>query len=370
MEALLQKLWYGGRALAWPVWPLSLLFQAVSVSRRRRQQRAAAAEELSLPVVVVGNISVGGTGKTPLLIALAQALQQAGLRPGIVSRGYGGKAPHYPFSVTPASDPAESGDEALLISAATGCPVVVDPDRLSAVRQLEAEGRCDVILSDDGLQHYRMPRTVEMVVIDGQRGLGNGFCLPAGPLRESSDRLATVDFVVVNGEPAPALLNQLARAGVTLRDDAVAGFGETTSETPQAGKPVSEKPRPGKVMLHRIALEPAQLRTLKPGQALPPSDWQGLRQVHAVAGIGHPERFFATLESLGFDVIRHPFPDHHEFVAEDLAFGDGLPVLMTAKDAVKCQPFAEDHHWVLDVRMRIPEALLTALLLQLRASGA
>lgn len=345
MEALLQKFWYGGRALAWPVWPLSLLFRAVSDARRRRQQRAAADEALSVPVVVVGNISVGGTGKTPLLIALARALQRAGLRPGIVSRGYGGKAPHYPFSVTTASDPAESGDEALLIRIATGCPVVVDPDRLSAVRRLESDGECDVVLSDDGLQHYRMPRTVEMVVIDGQRGLGNGFCLPAGPLRESPERLATVDFVVVNGEPVPTLLTQLARSGVAPPDD--------------------DCTLPEKTPLHRIALEPSQLRTLKPGQTLPPSDWPGPRQVHAVAGIGHPERFFSTLESLGFGVIRHPFPDHHEFSAADLAFGDGLPVLMTAKDAVKCQAFAEDHYWVLDVRMRVPEALLTALLSRL-----
>lgn len=334
MEALLQRLWYGERRLAWLLWPLSLLFRSVSARRRRRLQRDAVSTTLSLPVVVVGNISVGGTGKTPLLIALAKELQQAGLRPGVVSRGYGGKAHYYPFLVTSDADPTESGDEALLISAATQCPVVVDPDRLSAVRRLEAENACDVVLSDDGLQHYRMPRTVEIVVIDGQRGLGNGFCLPAGPLREPPERLADVDFVVINGEPSPRLLSQLTQVDAGLHHRGV----------------------------HRVALEPSRLRTLKPGQSLSPSEWSGPRQVHGVAGIGHPERFFATLEALGFEVLRHSFPDHHEFVAEDLMFGDDLPVLMTAKDAVKCQSFAQDHHWVLDVQVRIPEELLTTLL--------
>lgn len=332
MEALLQKLWYGRRGPACLLWPLSLLFRGVSAMRRRRQQRGAANERLLLPVVVVGNISVGGTGKTPLLIALANSLRQAGLRPGMVSRGYGGRAPAYPFPVTPNSDPAHSGDEALLISAATGCPVVVDPDRLSAVRWLEAQGNCDVILSDDGLQHYRMPRTVEIAVIDGARGLGNGFCLPAGPLREPPARLGSVDFVIINGEPSPTVASQLTGLGIRA--------------------------------CHQVMLEATQLRSLKPGRAFPPADWSGPRQVHAIAGIGHPERFFSTLEALDFDVLRHPFPDHHEFVAADLVFGDDLPVLMTAKDAVKCRPFAEDHHWVLDVQVQIPESLLTALLSQ------
>lgn len=357
MEAFLQRLWYDGRGPAWLLWPLSLLFRGVSASRRRRQERRAGSETLSVPVVVVGNINVGGTGKTPLLIALAKSLTQAGLRPGIVSRGYGGNAPCYPFLVTPTSGPNESGDEALLISTATECPVVVDPDRLRAVRWLEAADSCDVVLSDDGLQHYRMPRTVEIAVIDGQRGLGNGFCLPAGPLREPPGRLSSVDFAVINGEPSPRLLRQLA--AVSGLQAAVVDLQAAVSGLPAAVAGLQDSP------VYHVALEPAQLRSLKPGQSFAPSDWRGPRQVHGVAGIGHPERFFATLESLGFDVLPHPFPDHHEFVAEDLVFGDGLPVLMTAKDAVKCRSFAQEHHWVLDVQVRIPEALLTALLRRL-----
>lgn len=334
MGALLQRLWYGSSFFAWLLWPVSLLFRGISTLRRRQQQKRAADERLSLPVVVVGNISVGGTGKTPLLIALAQALQGAGLRPGIVSRGYGGRAPYHPFVVTPDADPAHSGDESLLISMVTGCPVVIDPERLRAVRWLEEQNACDVILSDDGLQHYRMPRTVEIAVIDGTRGLGNGHCLPAGPLREPPERLTAVNFVVVNGEPSERLRRQLA----------------------------------GVKTVHTMALEPDRFRSLAGGDVLALWQWSTSWRVHAVAGIGHPERFFGTLEKLGFEVIPHAFPDHHDFLAADLAFGDDLPVVMTAKDAVKCRSFAEDRHWVLDVSARVPDALIADLLTLLAAA--
>lgn len=337
MSALLQRLWYGDSLLCWLLWPLSILFRVVSAVRRRRQQRQAAREEVSLPVVVVGNISVGGTGKTPLLITLARSLVSVGLRPGIVSRGYGGRAPHYPLAVTPDSNPAHSGDEALLISITTGCPVVVDPERLRAVRWLEKQNICDVILSDDGLQHYRMPRTIEMAVVDGTRGLGNGHCLPAGPLREPLARLDDVNFVVVNGAASKRLRQQL-----------------NSLKT-----------------VHTMLLKPERLRRVDDHQAYSMTlrQWPGPWRVHAVAGIGHPDRFFTTLAELGFEVIPHVFPDHHDFSAADLAFGDDLPIVMTAKDAVKCRSFAAEHHWVLDVSAQVPDELIAVLLAQLSAAG-
>ncbi len=335
MSRLVQHLWYGNSPLAWLLWPASLLFTRVSARRRRRLQAQADRTLLSLPVVVVGNISVGGTGKTPLLIALVAALQARGYRPGVVSRGHGGRPPSLPFDVAPDTNPEHSGDEALLISQLAGCPVVVDPDRLRAVHWLEQQGDCDLILSDDGLQHYRLPRTVELAVVDGARGLGNGLCLPAGPLREPPGRLAEVDAVVINGEPVASL---------------------------EAALPVSTPVYP-------MTLRPDRLRPLAGGEPLDPHNWPHSRRIHAVAGIGHPQRFFTTLAQLGFEVIPHAFPDHHGFVAADLAFDDGLPVVMTAKDAVKCRKLASEHHWVLDVSARVPDTLVDDLCARLEAAG-
>lgn len=334
----LQRTWHHGGVFAIVLWPLSLLFRLVAGVRRSVLRKHSAKEHLSVPVVVVGNLSVGGAGKTPLLMALARTLAAEGYRPGVVSRGYGGRAPVYPFNVEPDSSPEESGDEPLLIRRVTGCPVVVDPQRLRAVRFLEAEDQCDIILSDDGLQHYRLPRTLEIAVIDGQRGLGNGLCLPAGPLREPPQRLLSVDFVVSNGELSPRLLRQLNKVG------------------------------PSSVSV--ISLQPAALRSLTCGEVLKPDRWQQSRRVHGVAGIGYPERFFATLVELGFSVIPHSFPDHHNFSAEDVRFDDDLPVVMTAKDAVKCQSFATDKHWALEVEARIPDDFVQQLLQRLRESSS
>ncbi len=312
----LERAWYrpGGwiRVLA----PVGWLFTLSARWRRRWLQRRHQGTRFAVPVVVIGNISVGGTGKTPLLIALAQRLRARGRRPGIVSRGYGGAAGREPLLVTAAHGADAVGDEPCLLAHAAGCPVVVCPDRRAAVLWLLAHCDCDLVLSDDGLQHYRLHRDFEIAVVDGARGLGNGRCLPAGPLREPPSRLDEVDAVVVNGG---------------------------------AYRP----PR----TCYRMQLRPLGFRHLASGRRLAVdaflgeqrTDMRGSPRVHAVAGIGNPERLRATLEALGFVVDLRPRPDHHVFSAADLAFSDRLPVVITAKDAVKCETIANAQTWVLDV---------------------
>ena len=261
--------------------------------------------KLSVPVIVVGNITVGGTGKTPLVIWLVAFFKQKGRRPGIVTRGYRGRAQAWPQSVLPSSGPDQVGDEAVLLARRGACPVVADPDRVRAAQLLVRDHGCDVIVSDDGLQHLRLARDIEIAVIDGERRFGNGLCLPAGPLREPVSRLDRVSLRVTNGK---------------------ARTGELGMEFVETGL----------------------CRVNSPAQAVAVADFHE-RQVHAVAGIGHPSRFFAQLLRLGFDVIEHPFPDHHRFTPADIVFDDNKPVIMTQKDAVKCEPFANDRHWYLSV---------------------
>jgi tetraacyldisaccharide 4'-kinase len=312
----LERAWYrpGGWIIA--LAPLGCLFAAIAGWRRRYLQRRYQGMRFAAPVVVIGNISVGGTGKTPLLIALAERLRARGRRPGIVSRGYGGAPGPVPVLVTPAHDAEVAGDEPCLLARTTGCPVVVCPDRRAAVIWLVAHCDCDLVLSDDGLQHYRLHRDFEIAVVDGARGLGNGRCLPAGPLREPPSRLAEVDALVVNGADY----------------------------------------RPSHAC-YQMQLRPRWFRHLVSGHQVAaedfPGDWpnelRGLPRVHAVAGIGHPERLRATLEELGFAVDLHPKPDHHQFSVADLTFPDDLPVVITTKDAVKCETIANAHTWVLEV---------------------
>ncbi|MCI0668000.1 MAG: tetraacyldisaccharide 4'-kinase [Methylococcaceae bacterium] len=270
------------------------------------------------PVVVVGNLSVGGTGKTPLVIWLAEFLARHGWKPGIVSRGYGGRKVAWPRQVRPDSDPREVGDEALLISRRTGCPMAVDPDRVRAARSLREQARCDIILSDDGLQHYALKRDIEIVVVDSTRLFGNGYCLPVGPLREKSSRLKQVDLVVYNGSPGPA------------------GF---------------EMNLIGDVAVNNRSAE------LK----VPLAEFSSSR-CHALAGIGNPGRFFDHLKARGLRVDSHSFPDHHAFIAADLCFGDDAPVLMTEKDAVKCAGFSQPNHWHVPVAARLERGFEIRLL--------
>ena len=310
--AWLTRIWYTGSEAPWYLRPLAVLFGWIARLRRRRQQAQALALRPAAPVIVVGNIAVGGTGKTPFVIWLVERLRQWGWQPGVVSRGYGGTATSWPRQVTANSDPAVVGDEPVLIATRARCPVVVGPDRVAAVQQLLAGSDVDVVVSDDGLQHYRLWRDLEIVVVDATRGLGNGQLLPAGPLREPASRLAEVGAVVANG----------------------AGW------TTPAGRQIG---------MRLFALE---ARPLLDGKARPIGEFAG-QTVHAVAGIGNPARFFSMLSQQGIQLVMHPFPDHHPFTRADLEFGDALPVLMTEKDAVKCRAFAAANHWVVPVEAGI-----------------
>ncbi len=316
----LDHAWYSGAG--WLKWlrPLSVLFRQLVVRRMARKRRIGTANAgIPVPVVIVGNISIGGTGKTPLVIALIDMLRAAGYRPGVVSRGYGATPESYPWLVTANTRPEQGGDEPCLIVQRTGVPLMIDPDRPRAVQSLLSRYACDLIISDDGLQHYALPRDLEIAVIDGVRGLGNGRCLPEGPLREPPERLSVVDWVVINGADRCAGLPVLAESPV------------------------------------RMQLEPSALVPLTGGERLDPESWPYGRQVHAVAGIGNPARFFDTLKALGFEPIEHPLADHAEITPEMLDFEPTLPIIMTEKDAVKCRDFQKDGCWALQV-----DALLDA----------
>ncbi len=274
------------------LYPVSLIFLLLAALRRRLAGRGV---RLPVPVVVIGNLTVGGAGKTPLTIHLARALRERGRHPGIVSRGYGGAGAV--VEVTADADPASVGDEPLLLARHSACPVVIGRDRVAAARALlAAHPDCDLILSDDGLQHYRLGRDLEIVVFD-KRGIMNGWALPAGPLRESPKRLASADAVVLNGFAVPP--------------------------APTFGQPVFRMDLRGDVFV----------RIDDPAQTCSTADFVGLR-LHAVAGIGDPQRFFDHLATLGLNCEAHAFPDHHAYQRDDLAFvGDAI--LCTEKDAVK-----------------------------------
>ena len=307
------RFWLEGGPVARALAPLAAVYGGVVALRRGLYQRGWLGRPVSpVPVIVVGNLFVGGTGKTPLVAWLVARLREQGWQPGIVARGYGGRAGKGPVTVTAESDPGQVGDEPVLLARRCGVPVRVGADRPAAVRAAWQAG-CDVVVSDDGLQHYRMRRAAEIVVLDARRRLGNRRLLPAGPLREPAGRLATVDIVAVNGDAVPEGDSVFRlRPGSPLAVDG------------------SERPWPD-------------------GMA------------HAVAGIGHPERFFASLEEAGIRVAeRHVFPDHHAFSPGDFAFVDERPVVMTEKDAVKCRNLpGVDRLWYLPVEL-VPGAKLSA----------
>jgi tetraacyldisaccharide 4'-kinase len=316
---------------------------AVRLRRAAYAHGLLASRRVRRPVIVVGNITVGGSGKTPLVIWLCEQLAALGARPGVVLRGYGGRAAagSAPLLVQPDSDAAVVGDEALLLAQRTRVPVVVCANRVRAAQRLLQEP-VDVVVADDGLQHLALARDLELAVVDAARGLGNGYLLPAGPLREPPGRLAQFDAVVLNGERAA---------------DAVAGAAASAStDAVIAGLP------PGVVFEMRLLGE--QLWPLGGGAPVALRSLAGMR-VHAVAGIGHPQRFFGQLAAAGLQVIAHAFPDHHRYRAGELQFGDDLPLLMTEKDAVKCRSFAASNRWFLPVAASFPAAQADALRLQL-----
>ncbi len=314
----LQHHWYRYTPLHLLLYPLSLVFGALVALRRILYRSGVLASvRLPVPVVVVGNISVGGTGKTPLTLWLAQQLIEDGWHPGIISRGYRktDEGLQTPRAVSAEDSADEVGDEPLLMAQRELCPVWIGRDRPAVAQALlQAHPECDIILSDDGLQHYRLRRDAEIVVVDGTRRFGNGCLLPAGPLREPVSRLSKADAVVVNGGQTKGNEFAMRLEGATFYN------------------------------------------LLNPELAYAARDFDGQR-LHAIAGIGHPQRFFAQLHQLGLSCATHAFPDHHRYTAADIAFDDADAVLMTEKDAVKCAPFATEKHWVLRVDAQVNPAL-------------
>ena len=319
----LENIWYHNGVGKYLLIPFTPLFCFISFIRRWQHEHKRG-DLTKLPIIVVGNITIGGTGKTPLVISIVNYLKEAGYSPGIISRGYKGTAAEWPQRVIPSTSPKLVGDEAVLMALRTQVPVVVGADRNTDIRYLLNHYNCDIIVSDDGLQHYRMPRSLEVVVIDGKRRFGNGWCLPAGPLREPISRLKSIDLRVVN----------------------------TDSETDIAHGEYHMQLR-GNVLIN---LSTAEKR---------PLDNFSHQHVHAVTGIGNPDRFFTSLQLHGLNVIPHSFADHHNFKKEDLIFEQDYPVIITEKDAVKCRKFQTTNCWYLPVTAKLSEKFYQALLRKL-----
>lgn len=324
----LDHYWYSNNFVSILLLPLAWFYCLVSWVRRRLYKFGVLrVKRIDAVVIVVGNITAGGSGKTPLVIWLADILKSRGWKPGIVSRGYRGKARYYPCAVTADSDVTQVGDEAVLLARRCDCPVVVAPNRVDAAQFLLPA--CDIVIADDGLQHYALGRDIEIAVVDGVRRFGNGHCLPAGPLREPQARLETVDLRVCNGGTAHPV-----EFAMRLRPLDACNLAHTA---------------------HVRSVESFRNET-----------------VHAVAAIGNPARFFNQLRALGLHVIEHAFPDHHHFVEQDIRFGDERSVLMTEKDAVKCSRIATPHHWYLPVVAEIDPAFSAGLfeLLERKSHGS
>ena len=352
--------WYEPHPLGVLLAPLGWLYGLFAILRRYAYRAGLRrSRQVGRPVVVVGNLCVGGTGKTPLVIAIAKLLARRGVRAGIVCRGYGGSVSRWPRQVRPDGDPDRVGDEAVLLARRAGVPVAAGPNRIAAARILVRRSKCEVILIDDGLQHLQLARDVEIVVVDGVRRHGNGRCLPAGPLREPLIRLASVDLVVVNGqapEGEDAQGKEGARGELPPRPEAPGKGGAREVEGAEGDEPDMQLAAGDAVSL------------LDAGVARPLESFRGA-PVHAVCGIGHAERFFRTLESHGITIVRHPFPDHHPFREEEIRFAGDAPVLMTEKDAVKCERFAGARHWYVPVEAVLSSAFEARLTTLLRGCG-
>ena len=312
LRNLIDDIWYGRHPARLALLPCSWIYRGVMALRRWvYQSRLLGVYRAPVPVIVVGNLTVGGTGKTPLVIWIARRLAEYGYKPGIVARGYRGAARSWPQQVRADSDPVMVGDEALVLARRTGLPVAVGPQRSADIAALLKHAGVNIIVCDDGLQHYALARDIEIAVLDGVRRYGNGACLPAGPLREPAARLASVDLLVTNGLAARGefamryVAERVRRVGAGADNVPLAHFAE--------------------------------------------------RHVHAVAAIGNPDSFFELLKRNGLRVTQHVFPDHHLFTPADLAFDDERAVLMTEKDAVKCEHFADPRLWYVPLEIDLPE---------------
>jgi tetraacyldisaccharide 4'-kinase len=338
LHQYLENIWYQPRKMGkYALLPLTLMYCGLSAIRRWQQERQRA-KHSAVPVIIVGNITVGGTGKTPLVIYIIEQLKLAGYSPGIISRGYKGKAKEWPQQVRPMTPTHLVGDEPVLLATHTHVPVVVGPDRNMSIRCLLNHHDCDVIVSDDGLQHYKMPRDIEIIVIDALRGFGNGYCLPSGPLREPVKRLNKANICVIN------------------RND------KAHSSDSDSLKLTLRHPH-----LYSMQLQGKLLINLSNAKKIDLSELKG-KTVHVVTGIGHPERFFAYLNTFGLKLIMHSFADHHEFQKHDIMFTQNYPVIMTEKDAVKCRKFQTHNCWYLPVKACVSTGFMEILLGQLRTS--
>lgn len=313
LQAYIEKSWYSQSLFGVLLWPAAKLYQLISFVRRFYLQNFKQ-HNFAVPIIVIGNISVGGVGKTPLVIAIAEKFTERGLKVGIVSRGYGAANDIFPHLVSTDDKARLVGDEPLLLAQRTKCPVVIDPSRVRAVQYLLENFRLDIILSDDGLQHYAMGRSIEIAVVDATRALGNGLHLPAGPLRESGKRLATVDFVISNGACNLASLVQ--------------------------------------DQVYTMEIEPLEIRSCVTGQNVKLTSLN--EQLHAIAAIGNPERFFHTLQSMGLKAQSYIYPDHYQYTAGDFARVNDS-IVMTEKDFVKCKEFATDKMYYLPVTANLTD---------------
>lgn len=313
------KIWQKKNFLAYLLWPLSFFYSGIIFLRRKLYQiHLLKINYLSIPVIVVGNITIGGTGKTPVVIRLARFLKEHGWRPGIISRGYGGNTQHFPCLVHQNSNAREVGDEPLLIARHTACPTIIDPNRSRGAKSLLKRSNCNIVISDDGLQHLSLGRNIEIVVIDGERRFGNNFCLPAGPLREPASRLNSVDFIVSKG----------------------------TAQTNE----------------FKLSLIPDYFYPLIQPKNKQSVEYFKGKKLHAVAGIGNPDQFFNALRKLGLKIIEHPFPDHYLFKPRDFNYGNDAIIIMTEKDAVKCVGFVDARLWCLRTKTELDSNFLKAVL--------
>jgi tetraacyldisaccharide 4'-kinase len=325
----LPKFWSKRSFLSYFLLPFSWVYCLVINLYRIYFKLILSKNKFPVPIIVVGNITVGGTGKTPMVIELSNILIKKGFNPGIISKGYGRKSKGL-VEVKTDSTAEEVGDEALLIKRRTRCPIIIDDSRRRAAQMLVDNFKCSVIISDDGLQHYSLPRQVEIAVIDDKFDLGNKFCLPAGPLREPANRLNCVDFIVRN-------------FNCNL---------EFVAPREQFG----------------MVLQPVVFRKVKDRAVTKKPDEFKRKTIHAACGIGLPEKFFNTLKRLGLTIVEHPFPDHHRFTSEDFPFNNDI-IIMTEKDSVKCEkkPWLNDNFWFLEVEARLEEKFIADLLLKLRS---
>ena len=319
----LEKAWYNKSSWLWLLWPLALITKKISQSRLNKfLEGKTKSWKAKIPVIIVGNVVTGGTGKTPLVIWLSKALANLGYKPGIISRGYGGRSKKYPLIMDKDTPVQMCGDEPKMIFSNTNLPVYVSPNRVQAAKKLIKDTDCDILISDDGLQHYFLDRDVEIAVFDGMRGLGNKLCLPAGPLREQLNRIESVDFIVSSN-------SSLKEEGVN--EDAVMKY------------------------------EPTEWVRLLDNKSLSVGSWPLGKVAHAVGGIGNPTKFFITLKDLGFKLIEHSFPDHYQFQEEDFIFPEQLPIIMTEKDAARCSKIENKNIWYLKTEASLPSKFATSI---------